>query len=119
MGVPFVSVDKNDRNRVMGYAAVLRCSSGFAVAPLIAENSIVAEDLIKEICEMLQIKNLKKPFEAVIAFTLDDNPIINTVMEKYFPKIMYECTRMYRMAKGIKGVFDMSKVYAFNTYERC
>jgi hypothetical protein len=46
IGDPFVSVNKTT-GEVMGYCIVTKCQSGLAVAPLIAVNEDVAEDLIK------------------------------------------------------------------------
>jgi hypothetical protein len=46
IGDPFVAVDPTTK-RIMGYAMVTVCESGYAIGPLIALSSQIAEDIIK------------------------------------------------------------------------
>lgn len=101
---------------VVGYAIVTPCESGYAIAPLMALSSQLAEELIKEIFCYYRKKE-KMAEVCMLVFTLDEKEYIRTLIDKYFPNEMYNCKRMYRMLDPTLD-FDRSCVYATSGYDR-
>lgn len=116
IGHPFVSLDKTT-GEVLGYTIVTKCSSGFAIAPLVAVNDEVAEDLIKEVFSQYQAgKNGKTIHNSLVVFTQDEFFKVKALMAKWFPKEMYNCKRMYFRTHLFTKDFDRSCIYACTGY---
>lgn len=115
IGQPFVAFD-SVKKVYLGYAMVTPCESGYAIGPLMALSSQIAEDIVKEIFAFYSAKE-KMNEVCMVVFTLDEKQYIAGFMKKWFPSEMYNCKRMYRyLEPGVD--FDRSCVYAFSGYER-
>ncbi|KAA3596310.1 MAG: GNAT famly N-acetyltransferase [Calditrichaeota bacterium] len=97
----------SENNELKGFAVLRKCSSGFKIGPLFADNDNIAEELYKA-CLNSAIGNS----------VYLDIPMINNgavkMVGKYNAKYVFECARMY---KGSPPQVDVSKVYGITTFE--
>lgn len=115
VGLPFVSLDKTTK-QVVGYCIVTKCTTGYAVAPLIALTDEVAADLVKEVFS--HFTKIGKKDARMLIFSQDEFFRVKTFATEWFPVVVYECRRMYFRTANFKKDFDRSCIYGCTGYER-
>lgn len=110
LGTPIVNRDKETK-RVKGYGIVNKMEFGVSLAPLVAESSEAAEEIIQSMFGAVKAGSY-------VMFYQDEHKEIADVCKKWFPEEMFVCKRMYWKASEEVEDFCRKNVYGLSSLER-
>ncbi|GAB5557041.1 MAG: GNAT family N-acetyltransferase [Schleiferiaceae bacterium] len=96
-----------EKESILGYAVIRKVGEGHKIGPLFADNSSIAEELLKACLNAV-------PDEKVYFDVAVNHPKALALAKKYGGKYVFECARMYH---GNPPATDWKKVFGITTFE--
>jgi GNAT superfamily N-acetyltransferase len=101
------AIKYSENDKILGYAVIRKADKGYKIGPLFANNSFVAEELLKSALSIAPDNLIYLDIP-----TTNENAV--SLVKKYNGKYVFECARMYH---GVPPSIDINHVYGITTFE--